>query len=81
MTDPFTIHRCTECGAVRRSIGALHAHIDARHRGWGPFNLLPPVWPTYGHVPTLMESTEIIDVFDYEDVTPPPGELGHLGDG
>lgn len=63
--EPLTLYRCTECGKLSVSIGWLHAHIDGKHRGWGPFNLLPPIWPTYGHYPSLMAYTQTLRVTEY----------------
>lgn len=64
MTDgDITLYRCTECGKLSVSIGYLHGHIEG-HRGWGPFNILPPL-PT-GNPDRLMEYTETIHVTDYE---------------
>jgi hypothetical protein len=31
---------CRECDRVSRSEARLHAHIDAKHHGIGPFNLI-----------------------------------------
>lgn len=72
----FIIHRCKECGAIRKSIGSLHAHIDAKHRGWGPFNIIPPINPTFGHYPSLMKYTVVINVLDYEVVSSGREESG-----
>jgi len=32
---------CTECGKESGSLGTLHAHIEAKHTGFGPYNIIP----------------------------------------
>ena len=44
-SDPDIIARCTECGKTSVSIGWLHAHIEAAHTGFGPWNVLPDPRP------------------------------------
>lgn len=59
------LYRCTECGKVSVSIGWLHAHIDGKHHGFGPFNIIPnPL--AIGNFDRCMEKTEVIGVTDYE---------------
>lgn len=38
------------------NMGYIHAHAE-KHRGWGPFNLIPQ-WP--GDVEDLMTYTEVV---------------------
>lgn len=52
-------YRCTDCGKERASIGRLHAHIDARHYGIGPFNILSNPLKV-GDRERLMRKTEIV---------------------
>lgn len=60
----FTIYRCTECGEVKRSVALLHVHIEAKHTGFGPFNLIPDL-RAHGDFEADMEKTEVIRVTDY----------------
>ena len=53
-------YRCTECGETKAKLGRLHAHIDAKHRGIGPFNILQN--PLKVGDPELLEAkTEVIE--------------------
>lgn len=55
------LYRCTECGKTSVSIGWLHAHIDSKHHGFGPFNLIPnPL--ALGNFDRCMEKTIVLQV-------------------
>lgn len=59
MSESIRLYRCTECGKLSTSIGYIHGHVET-HRGWGPFNFLPPL--SIGNANKLDEFTEEIDV-------------------
>lgn len=65
------LYQCTECGKIDSNLGWLHAHIDAKHRGWGPWNIIPSGIPGNGRA--LMEYT---DVLEAEVVGAEPGGDG-----
>jgi len=57
--ETVTVYRCTECDKVSASLGHLHAHIDAKHHGFGPFNLLANPFKL-GDYERCMEKTETL---------------------
>jgi transcription initiation factor TFIIIB Brf1 subunit/transcription initiation factor TFIIB len=56
-TETVELYRCTECGKLSVSLGYLHGHAE-KHRGWGPFGLLPAI---SGDADALMEYTEVLE--------------------
>lgn len=63
--ETFYLYRCTECGKLSVSLGYLHGHAE-KHRGWGPWNLLPAI---PGDEAALMELTEVLEA-EVTDVFP-----------
>lgn len=57
LRETLEVYRCTECGKVSASEGWLSVHA-ARHYGWGPFGLLPPL----GNTVVLSEYIEVLEV-------------------
>lgn len=73
--DELVIYRCTECGKVSTSVGWLHAHIEGRHTGFGPFNFIPnPL--KIGSFENDMKMTEVIRVREYDQ--PPIEEIENV---
>lgn len=68
MSEAVTVYRCTECGKESVSVGWLHAHIEAKHTGFGPFNLIPNPF-ALGNFDRDMEKTEVLRATDPERVT------------
>jgi len=66
--DAVVVYRCTECGKESVSVGWLHAHIEAKHTGFGPFNLLPNPF-AIGDFANDMTMTEVVRASDPETVT------------
>jgi len=62
------VYRCTECGKKSVSVGWLHAHIEAKHTGFGPFNLIPNPF-ALGNFDNDMTMTEVLRADDPESVT------------
>lgn len=59
------IYRCTECGKVSVSLGWLHGHIEGRHHGFGPWNIIPnPL--KIGNFNACMEKTEVLIIKEYQ---------------
>lgn len=67
-TNDVVLYRCTECGKESVSVGWLHAHIEAKHTGFGPFNLIPNPF-ALGNFDRDMEKTEVLRATDPERVT------------
>jgi len=65
--DTITLYRCTECGYLSTSYGWIHGHAE-KHRGWGPFNALPPV---LGNAEKLDEYVEELTVVVVDETQPP----------
>ena len=59
--DDIVVYRCTECGKISVSVGWLHAHIDAKHHGFGPWNLIPDPRKN-ANFRASMEYTEVLRV-------------------
>lgn len=64
-SETVYLYRCTECGELSVSLGQLHGHAE-KHRGWGPFGLLPAI---PGDAEALMEYTEVLEA-EITDVQP-----------
>jgi hypothetical protein len=67
-TNDMILYRCTECGKESVSVGWLHAHIEAKHTGFGPFNLIPNPF-ALGNFDRDMDMTEVLRATDPEQVT------------
>ncbi|UXF51005.1 MAG: hypothetical protein HQRvContig04_44 [Haloquadratum phage sp.] len=67
-TNDVVLYRCTECGKESVSMGWLHAHIEAKHTGFGPFNLIPNPF-ALGNFDRDMTMTEVLRATDPEQVT------------
>lgn len=67
MKDAVVIYRCTECGKQSVSVGWLHAHIEAKHTGFGPFNLIPNPF-AIGNFKNDMTMTEVLRADDPERI-------------
>jgi hypothetical protein len=63
--EEFVLYRCTDCGKVSVSIGWLHAHIENKHFGFGPWNIIPDL-RKMGDFKADMTKTDVIRVTDYE---------------
>jgi hypothetical protein len=61
------VYRCTECGKESVSVGWLHAHIEAKHTGFGPFNLIPNPF-AIGNSDRDMKMTEVLRAEDPDRV-------------
>lgn len=61
------IYRCTECGKTSVSVGWLHAHIEAKHTGFGPFNIIPNPF-AIGNYDNDMTMTEVLRVTEAESI-------------
>jgi hypothetical protein len=58
----LVLYRCSECGQIEMSIGALHGHAE-RHRGYTRLGIQIPFTETaVGRFDQLMELTEILRV-------------------
>jgi len=62
----YRLYRCTECGKISVSLGWLHAHIEAKHTGFGPFNIIPNPF-RLGRGDKDMDQTEVMRVKVIED--------------
>lgn len=63
----FQLYRCKDCGKVSVSLGWLHGHIDAKHRGYTRLRIQIPFTKTSpGDFRRLMERTEILNVREYD---------------
>jgi hypothetical protein len=65
--DTITLYRCSECGYLSTSYGWMHGHAE-KHRGWGPFNALPPLLGNAEKLDGFVEELTVVVV----DETQPP---------
>jgi hypothetical protein len=63
--EEFVLYRCTDCGKVSVSVGWLHAHIESKHFGFGPWNIIPDP-RKMGNFDADMTKTDVIRVTHYE---------------
>jgi len=61
------LFQCKDCGTVSDSIGELHAHIEAKHTGFGPFNIIPNPF-RIGRGDKDMEETTVLRVTETEEI-------------
>lgn len=65
--DELVLYRCTECGKLSVSVGWLHAHIEAKHTGFGPFNIVPDI-RAIGNYQNDMTMTKVLRVDEATEI-------------
>ncbi len=66
--DDLVVFRCSECGYISMSLGALHGHAES-HRGYTRLGIQIPFTKTAaGDYDRLMEYTEVLRVGKTEEI-------------